>query len=75
MRVYIVRHGESVNNLNKLWTGWNDEELSEKGREDAKRAGDIIKGVSLDRIYSSDLSRAMDTARIAVPVFSEGDSL
>ena len=67
MRVYVVRHGESVNNLNKLWTGWNDVELSEKGREDAKRAGEIIKGVSFDRIYSSDLSRAMDTARIAVP--------
>ena len=67
MRVYVVRHGESMNNLKKLWTGWNDVELSEKGREDAKRAGEIIKGVSFDKIYSSDLSRAMDTARIAVP--------
>ena len=67
MRVYVVRHGESVNNLNKLWTGWNDVELSEKGREDAKRAGEIIKGVSFDKIYSSDLSRARETAELAIP--------
>ena len=67
MRVYIVRHGESVNNLNKNWTGWTDVPLTEKGRDDARKAGEFLKGITFDKVYSSDLSRAMDTARIALP--------
>ena len=37
MRVYIVRHGESQNNKDKLWTGWYDAPLTEKGRERLNR--------------------------------------
>ncbi len=67
MKVFVIRHGESENNLNKLWTGWQDAELTAKGIEDAKKAGEYLHGISFDKIYSSDLKRAQDTARNAIP--------
>lgn len=67
MFLYFVRHGESVNNLSKKWTGWADVPLSPKGEQDAKKAGELLKNVSFDKIYSSDLCRAINTAKIAIP--------
>ena len=67
MKVYIIRHGESLNNKNKLWTGWFDAPLTEKGKEDAARAGELLSKVNFDKIYSSDLTRAKNTAEIAIP--------
>ncbi len=67
MKVYIIRHGESVNNVKGLWTGWSDVELTEQGLIDAKKAGEIIKNVKFDKIYASDLSRARKTAETALP--------
>lgn len=67
MRVYVIRHGESESNLKKIWSGQFDAKLTEKGKEDAKKVGEVLKGVSFDKIYTSDLSRAMDTAKIAIP--------
>ena len=67
MKVFVIRHGESENNLNKLWTGWQDAELTAKGIEDAKKAGEYLRGISFDKIYSSDLKRAQDTAKNAIP--------
>lgn len=67
MKLYIIRHGESVNNLKGLWTGWSDVELTEKGIQDAKCAGEIIKNVKFDKIFSSDLSRAKKTGESALP--------
>ena len=66
MKVYFIRHGQSENNLKGLWTGWQDAKLTEKGIEDAKLAGEVIKGVKFDKVYSSDLSRARDTAKAAI---------
>ena len=67
MKVYIIRHGESETNLAKRWTGWHDVHLTEKGRSDAKRVGELLKSISFDRIYSSDLIRAVETAVGAIP--------
>lgn len=67
MFLYFVRHGESVNNLLKKWTGWADVPLSPKGEQDAKKAGELLKNVSFDKVYSSDLCRAINTAKIALP--------
>ena len=67
MRLYLIRHGESVTNLSKIWTGWRDAKLTDKGREDARRVRDVISGISFDKVFSSDLSRAADTADIALP--------
>ena len=70
MRVYVVRHGESLHNVKGLWTGWADVPLTEKGREDAARAGAILRAVPFDKVYASDLSRALETAAVALPDYS-----
>ena len=67
MRVYVIRHGQSVNNLAQKWTGWMDVPLTEKGKQDAKNAGALIAHVKFDRIYASDLQRARQTAETAIP--------
>ena len=67
MLVYLIRHGESQSNLDKIWSGWNDVPLTEKGKNDAKKAGEYLDGIKFDKIYSSDLSRAKNTAEIAIP--------
>ena len=67
MKLYMVRHGQSETNLAKCFTGWAQVKLTEKGIADAKRAGEYLKGISFDRIYSSDLIRAVQTAQYALP--------
>jgi 2,3-bisphosphoglycerate-dependent phosphoglycerate mutase len=59
----LTRHGESEWNLKNLFTGWKDPGLTEKGVEEAKRAGRQLKGLGLsfDIAYTSDLSRAQRT--------------
>jgi broad specificity phosphatase PhoE len=66
MKVYLIRHGQSEGNLKNFHVGWGQVKLTEKGIEDAKRTGNLISNLKFDRIYSSDLIRAIDTARIAV---------
>ena len=67
MRVYVLRHGESEANLSKKFTGWMDVPLTEKGREEARRAGALLQGIAFDKIYASDLLRARQTAEAALP--------
>ncbi|MBQ2957028.1 MAG: histidine phosphatase family protein [Clostridia bacterium] len=67
MKLYMVRHGESQTNLERRFTGQAQAPLTEKGIADAKAAGERLKGLHFDRIYSSDLIRAADTARYAIP--------
>lgn len=67
MKIYFVRHGESVNNITGRYTGWMDIDLTDKGREDALRARALLKDLSFDRVYASDLKRARETAEIALP--------
>lgn len=67
MKVWIVRHGESETNRDGLWTGWLDVRLTEKGRMDAARAGEILAKTKFDKVYASDLCRAKSTAEIALP--------
>lgn len=67
MRLYLVRHGQTVTNEAGCWTGWLDAPLTEKGREDAIRARGFLSTIPYDKVYTSDLSRARDTARLALP--------
>ena len=62
MELYIVRHGETVWNAEKRIQGNMDIELSEKGRQLAGELGERLEGISFDRIYSSPLIRAYETA-------------
>ena len=65
IRLVLVRHGESVWNLENKFTGWTDVELSERGIEEAKQAGIILKnnGYVFDIAYTSVLKRANDTLK------------
>ena len=67
MRVYVIRHGESVNNNLKKWTGWFDAPLTEKGYQDARLVKEFLSGVKIDKVYSSDLSRSIETSKTAMP--------
>ncbi len=57
----LVRHGESEWNAKGLWTGWTDVNLSENGREEAHKAGELLKDINFDIAYTSDLKRAQQT--------------
>ena len=44
----LVRHGESEWNVKGVWTGWTDVDLSPKGREEAKAAGEALTDIQID---------------------------
>lgn len=64
MYLYLVRHGQSVGNEQRLFFGWSDHPLTGLGREQARQAAEKLREVTFTRCVSSDLSRAWDTALI-----------
>jgi 2,3-bisphosphoglycerate-dependent phosphoglycerate mutase len=60
----LLRHGESVWNKKGIWTGLTDVSLSDKGKEEAKSAANLIKNISLDFVFTSPLKRATETYEI-----------
>ena len=70
MKLYFIRHGQSETNLSKCWTGWLDSKLTENGRNDARVAGDFLKGIRFDKVFASDLLRARTTAELALPDYA-----
>lgn len=67
LTLYVIRHGQSENNLKNMWTGWYDTPLTEDGLKQAEALGEFLKGVEFTKVYSSDLSRAVNTAKTALP--------
>jgi len=67
-KLILLRHGESVWNAKNLFTGWVDVDLSEKGKAEAARAGQLLKEANLlpDVLHTSLLNRAINTADIAL---------
>ncbi len=57
----LIRHGQSEWNAKGLWTGWNDPDLNNKGREEAQNAAEKIEDIKIDKAYTSDLKRAQQT--------------
>jgi 2,3-bisphosphoglycerate-dependent phosphoglycerate mutase len=68
IQLVLVRHGESTWNKENRFTGWTDVDLSDKGREEAKEAGAILKaeGYTFDVAYTSVLKRAIRTLWIVL---------
>lgn len=62
-KLVLIRHGESEWNKENRFTGWKDVDLSEKGKEEAKAAGKLLKaeGFTFDESYTSVLKRAIRT--------------
>ena len=64
-QLVLIRHGESQWNKENRFTGWIDIPLSPKGEEEAKNAGEKIKGMHFDKAFTSMLQRAIRTFEIA----------
>src|SRR5579875_3879505 len=62
----LLRHGESQWNLENRFTGWVDVPLSPRGEAEARAAGEKLRGRRIDKVYTSALRRAIDTARLAL---------
>ena len=62
----LIRHGQSVWNLENKFTGWVDIDLNDNGRAQAKKAGELIKEqkLNIDLYYSSFQLRAKNTLKI-----------
>ena len=67
-KLVLLRHGQSTWNLENVFTGWTDVPLSEKGEEEARAAGQIMKqeGLAFDIAHTSLLRRAIDTLHLAL---------
>ena len=59
----VSRHGESEWNLLGKWTGQTDVSITEKGKEDSRKVGELLRGYTFDAIYTSDLKRTIETMR------------
>ena len=75
IKLVLVRHGQSMWNLENRFTGWTDVELSEQGIEEAKEAGKVLKekGFKFDVAYTSVLKRANDTLKYILEELDEND--
>lgn len=67
MKLYVIRHGQSEDNIARRHSGWADCSLTEKGENDARHAGELLKGISFDKVFSSDTKRARQTCALALP--------
>ena len=69
----LIRHGQSTWNLEKRFTGWVDVDLTENGKLEAKKAGELIKkmNIKIDTYYSSLQLRAKNTLNIIQKILNE----
>jgi 2,3-bisphosphoglycerate-dependent phosphoglycerate mutase len=63
-KLVLVRHGQSLWNLENRFTGWVDVPLTAVGEDEARRAGEKLRGIHFDVAYTSALSRAQNTLRL-----------
>jgi alpha-ribazole phosphatase len=64
MNIYLVRHGETQENKNKLYYGNLDVSLNEKGKTQALKASEALREINFDRVYTSERSRTKETASL-----------
>lgn len=67
MNLYVIRHGQVPSNIQGIISGWNDEELTDKGILQAKQIKEKLKDIQFDVVYSSPIKRAKQTAMIVAP--------
>ena len=69
----LVRHGQSIWNLEKKFTGWVDVDLTENGKSEAKKAGELIKKeqIKVDLFYSSFQLRAKNTLKLIKEILQD----
>src|SRR5262245_27471724 len=62
MKLYLVRHGDTEGNSRERYVGSTDSPLNAAGREQARRLAARLRGEGIGRVWSSELSRARETA-------------
>ena len=67
MKIYIIRHGQTEMNSRQVLQGRSNHPLNETGLEQAKKAAEALRDVTFDTVFSSPLTRAIETARIVAP--------
>jgi len=67
-KLVLLRHGQSEWNLSNQFTGWTDVDLTERGVNEAREAGKVMKknGLVFDKVYTSVLKRAIRTQALAM---------
>ena len=75
--ILLIRHGQSEWNKLNLFTGFKNVELSDQGIEEANKAGQNFRnlGLSFDIVYTSELKRAQDTAKIILQNLGQWEQL
>lgn len=66
MKIYFIRHGETVWNTLKIFQGSSNSPLTEKGREQAKKLGEKLKDTEFSNFYSSPLGRTIETSKLII---------
>jgi len=72
----LIRHGQSIWNLERRFTGWADVDLTDHGKSEAKYAGQLIKGLSIefDVYFTSVQIRAINTLKIILDILNKKNS-
>lgn len=66
MKIYFIRHGETVWNTLRIFQGSSNSPLTETGREQAKRLGERLKNTEFTNFYSSPLGRTIETSELII---------
>lgn len=72
-KLFLVRHGQSLWNLENRFTGWKDIDITEVGIEEAKKAGIALKGERIDIAFTSALIRAQHTLSVILDEIGNPD--
>ena len=74
-KLILVRHGESQWNLENRFTGWVDVELTPRGENEARIAGEHLRDLPVDKVYTSVMKRAINTSKIALEAAAKSADL
>ncbi|MDH5479387.1 MAG: 2,3-bisphosphoglycerate-dependent phosphoglycerate mutase [Nitrosomonas sp.] len=71
-QLVLLRHGQSIWNRDKIFTGWSDAALSPKGKQEAEHAAQLLKqaGFTFDKCFSSTLQRSTDTLQTIISMMA-----
>lgn len=64
MELLLVRHGVTAHNVGRIFMGWDPVPLAPEGREQVTRLGERLRGERIDRLVTSDVARALESAEI-----------
>ena len=73
--LFLIRHGQSIYNLENRFTGWKDVELTDLGIAQATEAGKILSKITFDLCYTSNLKRAQNTLNLILEKMNQNPKI